>query len=778
MINIEKLILFKAETSKYDLINNTEDKIIATLDDMALSATINYNLDSNHTINIELDSSLAEEVINTIGFKQIIKAKTLEDEYEYFVLTGVDKILDDRIQIIGVHWVTEITSKIFCDDLKPRGLNANLMLKHIIEGSEEYKNNIQYAKDIEVNGNIDTLVNCNLWQTSVGDYLEDLQELYGNCEVRKRGFMLSLMDYVGSRTPRYTVNYGENLISSTTSEEYILIKSVLAKGYDGIRGNIVYSNKITSGITKVIEYPVRLRVEGEEDEEGYTYYNTLEECQKALEDLAKKEFEVNKIDEIVITYDIKFLDLATTLENNGEKAYLSVGDVVNTRIDKYNININTRIIELNYNILAEEIEDIVLSNADVGSLKVPTLNSVSKEVENKPSLEEVTSTARQEITDFINAGFGGYVMIYKDEIYIMDSPKKENAVKCLRLNMNGLAGSTTGWQGPYNVAITVDGQIIADRITTGILKSLNGESWINLDNGNAQLTGNIITKSGDKYVSMNSGGITFQDNHKSEQLLRVASSYLNNRDLNGVIFASAKYADYIRFSNIPLEDLTQGWTSAINEYTFFDLCSNDFTINNDSFYKGMNVKCPMFIRNIINIKSNDKSAPHQIYNNQNSLLSLAGDNGVALGYRSGTSNKIKLRVNEEVDSNGCTINSFGNWNFNNAVLKNCTIATTLDVQTLSRNVSTEAQAMLSTNKELRILLEDIQIVNGQAEVLNPYPNNKYSISSIVKKGRGDVWIDSELEDRFIIKGENDIKVNIELVIKLEDVGGEVDGSME
>ena len=78
----------------------------------------------------------------------------------------------------------------------------------------------------------------------------------------------------------------------------------------------------------------------------------MEECQKALEDLAKKEFEVNKIDEIVITYDIKFLDLATTLENNGEKAYLSVGDVVNTRIDKYNININTRIIELNYKALA------------------------------------------------------------------------------------------------------------------------------------------------------------------------------------------------------------------------------------------------------------------------------------------------------------------------------------------------------------------------------------------------------------------------------------------
>lgn len=372
MSNIEKLILFKAETSKVDLINNTEDKIIAVLDDMALNAVINYNLDSNHTITVELDSDKAEGIINKIGFKQIIKAKTLEDDYEYFILTGVDGVLDDTITLTGVHWLTEIVSKIFCDDLRPRGLNANLMLKHIVEGSEEYKNNIQYAKDIETSGNIDTLVNCNLWQTSLGDYLEDLQELYGNCEVRKKGFTLSLIDYIGSKTPRYTVNYGENLVSSTTSEEYILVKGILAKGYDGIRGNIVYSDKISSGITKVIEYPVRLRVEGEEDEEGYKYYDTLEECQKALEDLARQEFQVNKLDEIVITYDIEFLDLSKTLEEgNVEKSYLTVGDVVNTRIDKYNIDINTRVVEFNYNVLGEEIEDVTLSNADIGSLKVP-----------------------------------------------------------------------------------------------------------------------------------------------------------------------------------------------------------------------------------------------------------------------------------------------------------------------------------------------------------------------------------------------------------------------
>lgn len=768
MIIIEKLILFKAETSKADLINNTEDRIIAVLDEMALSAKINYNLDSNHTITVELESDLAEGIINEIGFKQIIKAKTLEDDYEYFILTGTGKVLDDRIEITGVHWLTEIVSKIFCDDLKPRGLNANLMLKHIVEGSEEYKIGEQHAKDIETSGNIDTLVSCNLWQTSLGDYLEDLQELYGNCEVRKKGFMLSLMDYVGSRETRYTVNYGENLISSTINEDYIITKGVLAKGYDGIRGNIVYSDKISSGITKVIEYPIRLREEGEEDEEGYTYYDTLEECQKALEDLAREEFETNKLDEIVITYDIEFLDLSTVVDSNvTEKSYLSVGDVVNTKIDKYNTNINTRVVEMNYDVLVEEIEDVTLSNADIGSLKVPTLNSVSKEIENKPSLEEVTSTAKQEVSDFINSGFGGHVKVYNNEIYAMDSPKKENAVKCLRVNMNGLAGSTTGWQGPYNVAITVDGQIIADRITIGTLKSINGESWINLDTGDAQLTGTIKSQKGEQFVSVDAGGITFQDNHKSEQLLRVASSYYgSNRDINGVNFSSAKFGDYIRFSNIPSEDLTADWANPDNkEYAFFDLCSSDFTINTVPYYKGMVVRCPMHIRDMINLRSNDNSVPHQIYNNTNSFLTIIGDNGLVLGYREGVNNKVRLKLAEAEDSNGCVNNSYGNWNFNGYSIKNVSISSTY-ANTETKSLAEVSALETDTTDNIRYVYKNITSKYNRIvlNIPNEYLGRDYDIVGVAKFGFGDYAITSKEENRFVIETDREITMNIEISI--------------
>ena len=153
--------------------------------------------------------------------------------------------------------------------------------------------------------------------------------------------------------------------------------------------------------------------------------------------------------------------------------------------------------------------------------------------------------------------------------------------------MNGIAGSTTGWQGPYNVAITVDGQIIADRMTTGILKSLNGESWFNLDNGDAQITGELRSVNGDEWVGLNAGGLTFQDWHKQEQVLRVASANFTNRDMNGVVFAMPKYSDFIGFSYIDKEDLSNGWTTSDTQYNFLEMWSSDQLV--DGFQKNKGI---------------------------------------------------------------------------------------------------------------------------------------------------------------------------------------------
>ena len=786
MIIIEKLILFKAETSKADLINNTEDRIIAVLDEMALSAKINYNLNSNHTITVELESDLAEGIINEIGFKQIIKAKTLEDDYEYFILTGIGKVLDDRIEITGVHWLTEIVSKIFCDDLKPRGLNANLMLKHIVEGSEEYKIGEQHAKDIETSGNIDTLVSCNLWQTSLGDYLEDLQELYGNCEVRKKGFMLSLMDYVGSRETRYTVNYGENLISSTINEDYIITKGVLAKGYDGIRGNIVYSDKISSGITKVIEYPIRLREEGEEDEEGYTYYDTLEECQKALEDLAREEFETNKLDEIVITYDIEFLDLSTVADSNvTEKSYLSVGDVVNTKIDKYNTNINTRVVEMNYDVLAEEIEDVTLSNADIGSLKVPTLNSVSKEVENKPDVNEVISITKLESTNILNAGMkNSYVVVRKNEILVMDSPEIDNAVNVWRWNKNGLMHSNSGYNGIYTMGMRYDGIIFADLIKAGILKSLNDKTWINMEDGSFNFAdalklvdGKLVFShtNGSEGITIDKGGFkvtTYSSTNGMEEVAKlIATSFAKDRNQNGLSICTTGYGDYIQIGY-------ERENGAIRAAMFFVPVGVPGEAGLPFTDAGIYIEDKTFVENLINFKyglylKSNGTKDHVIYNDSsNNYLNIFGDNGINLGFFNGDTPTNRLILHEAPPSGtGDLIESYGNWNFKGYTLHNLTLANYKLANTYA-NLETKSIAEVSaleTNStdNIRYIYKDITSKDNKIVLNIPseYQGRDYDIVGVAKFGFGDYRISSKEENRFIIETDREMTMNIEISIE-------------
>lgn len=86
-----------------------------------------------------------------------------------------------------------------------------------------------------------------------------------------------------------------------------------------------------------------------------------------------------------------------------------------------------------------------------------------------------------------------------DEFLIMDTPDIETAVKIWRFNLAGLGYSSSGYDGPYGLAMTMDGQIVADFITTGtlnadlikagILRGQAGGSYWNLVTGDLHIEG-------------------------------------------------------------------------------------------------------------------------------------------------------------------------------------------------------------------------------------------------------------------------------------------------
>lgn len=87
-----------------------------------------------------------------------------------------------------------------------------------------------------------------------------------------------------------------------------------------------------------------------------------------------------------------------------------------------------------------------------------------------PDGQTVLEYAQEQATDLIRNGVeGGHVFVSENEILIMDSTSISSATKVWRWNSGGLGYSSTGYNGTYQTAMTSDGKIVADMITTGKL---------------------------------------------------------------------------------------------------------------------------------------------------------------------------------------------------------------------------------------------------------------------------------------------------------------------
>ena len=86
-------------------------------------------------------------------------------------------------------------------------------------------------------------------------------------------------------------------------------------------------------------------------------------------------------------------------------------------------------------------------------------------------------SAIDNLTKQMTGAKGGYKLTEFDknglwlrDLY-MDAPDKEQATNILQINKNGIGGSHNGYNGPYTTGMTLDGQIIGERILAGSVKT-------------------------------------------------------------------------------------------------------------------------------------------------------------------------------------------------------------------------------------------------------------------------------------------------------------------
>lgn len=105
--------------------------------------------------------------------------------------------------------------------------------------------------------------------------------------------------------------------------------------------------------------------------------------------------------------------------------------------------------------------------------------NISSSAEIKKKISDTTSFmhgAIEQATALISGANGGYVVMNTDEntgkpyeILVMDTDSIDTATKVWRWNQNGFGYSSTGYNGEYGTAITMDGSIVADYIKAGTM---------------------------------------------------------------------------------------------------------------------------------------------------------------------------------------------------------------------------------------------------------------------------------------------------------------------
>lgn len=194
------------------------------------------------------------------------------------------------------------------------------------------------------------------------------------------------------------------------------------------------------------------------------------EALEQLRNAAAQEFE-NGLDKPQITATVEFIPLQDTEEYKNfavlESVYL--GDTVKIFHEDLNIELEAQVIEYEFDALSKRYNKVILGNAN------PKYGDTQKKYVEKQK-EETTTALEQAIinaTQLITGNQGGYILMSPaekpQEIFIMDTPDMTTAMKVWRWNLSGLGYSSTGINGPFALAMTMDGAIVADFITTGVI---------------------------------------------------------------------------------------------------------------------------------------------------------------------------------------------------------------------------------------------------------------------------------------------------------------------
>lgn len=254
-----------------------------------------------------------------------------------------------------------------------------------------------------------------------------------------------------------------------------------------------------------------------------------------LDNAATKYISDNNIGIPEVNLTVSFVHLNQTEEykNLGIFERVELGDTIKVEFAAMGVSSTARCVKTVYNTLLERYDNVELGEvkkglADTISSQTSSIIDISK----NSGVSSAVKAAIMAASEAITGQKGGSVILHDtrggnkpNELLFLDNDDISQAQKVWRFNLSGFGYSSNGYEGPFTTAITRDGSIVADfittgsmdaaRITAGILKSKDGRFLIDLTantitmknksgatvfgfdgNGNLTINGEITAKSG------------------------------------------------------------------------------------------------------------------------------------------------------------------------------------------------------------------------------------------------------------------------------------------
>ena len=276
--------------------------------------------------------------------------------------------------------------------------------------------------------------------------------------------------------------------------------------------------------------------------------------EEALRAKANSYIKANPLGATIPTVKVSFEPLWKQPEYSALLERVNLCDTVTIRHSLLGVSVSAMVIETVYDTLAERYVSISLGQSK--SSMITTISEVQSTVDKVEStvgrFPKLLQTAIGKATGLITGQSGGYVVIHTTEengqpyeLLILDAPSIDDAVNVWRWNVGGLGFSHNGYNGPYEIAITADGQIVADFITSGtlvaniikagIIQSQDGSSWWDLESGEVVLRAYATSKE----VTEVSDRITTIEGQKMLRLVIISSNgnIFKNGNVKTLLFA-------------------------------------------------------------------------------------------------------------------------------------------------------------------------------------------------------------------------------------------------